>query len=312
MAGRRVTNLTSTADQTHVPKLSVIVASLNGQNGLKDCLDSILADESADAEIIVTSCGPNVPIYELSDRYGRVNFVQFPQGTQLPVLLAEGIARSHGEVIALTDSSCVVSNYWASSILSAHNGKWPVIGGAVDIAGNKKLVSWAAYFCDYGQFMSSVHAGVVSAVPGNNISIKRAALKIGSEFVENEFWKTHWCRSLQANGIELFLDPSIVVRCDKKYEPAAFLIRRFHQGRCFAAIRSMQMSALKRLMFAAGTAVLPLLLMLRIATPVMREKRFWGKFLLSLPVIFAASVIWSAGEGFGYLTGRGTSSDRID
>ncbi|MEO8042719.1 MAG: glycosyltransferase [Acidobacteriota bacterium] len=312
MAGRPVTARTIAPHRSSIPKLSVVVASLNGQTALQNCLDSILADKTVDVEIIVTSRGPNVPLSELSDRYCGVNFVQFPLGTQLPVLLAAGIARSHGDVIALTDSSCVVSNCWASSILRAHDGKWPVIGGAVDINVNGKLVNWAAYFCDYSQFMSPARAGVVSAVPGNNLSIKRAALKIGSAFVENEFWKTHWCRSLQATGIELFLDPAISVRCDKNYEPATFMIRRFHQGRCFAGIRSSQMKRSNRVLFAAGAPILPLLLMFRTARPVMREKRFWGKFLLSMPMILAAFVAWSAGEALGYLTGPGTSSDRID
>ncbi|MEP6703309.1 MAG: glycosyltransferase [Acidobacteriota bacterium] len=304
--------MTIAAYRSSIPKLSVVVASLNGQTALQNCLDSILADKTVDVEIIVTCSGSNAPVLELTDRYSEVDFLQLPPRTQLPVLLAAGIARSSGEVIALTDSSCVVSNDWASSILRAHDREWPVIGGAVDISGKNTLVSWAAYFCDYSQFMSHASAGVVDAIPGNNISIKRAALKIGGAFVENEFWKTHWCRSLQANGIELFLDPEISVRCDKNYEPTTFLVRRFNQGRCFAGIRSMQMKTLKRVMFASGTPILPLLLMMRAAAPVMRENRFWGRFLLSLPVIFAGSVVWSAGEAFGYLTGPGTSAHRID
>ena len=311
MAERRVTELTP-SDRPDAPKLSVVVASLNGKNGLQDCLDSILAGETSDIEIIVASRGANAPLHELSDRYRDVDLIQFSPDTQLPVLLAAGIARSRGEIIAVTDSSCVVSSGWASSILRAHESEWPVIGGTVDMKAKEKLVNWAAYFCDYGQFMSSVSAGATTAVAGNNFSAKRGALKIGSEFVENEFWKTHWCRSLQANGIELFLDPAISVRCDKKYEPLAFLARRFHQGRCFAGIRRGGMSTPKRLLFAAGTSILPLLLTVRVARSVMRQKGFRGKFLMSLPVILAASVLWSAGEAVGYLTGPGTSAGRID
>lgn len=312
MAGRRDTELTGAARRSKVPKLSVIVASLNGQASLQNCLDSILADKTLDLEIVVTSRDPDVSISELSDSYRSVDFVQFPRHTQLPVLLAEGIARSHGEVIALTDSSCVVSSGWASSILRAHDGEWPVIGGAVKTPEGGRLIDWAAYFCDYSQFMSPARAEVVGAVPGNNLSVKRAALKIGNEFVEKEFWKTHWCRSLQANGIELFLDPAISVQCSKRYKPAGFFIRRFHQGRCFAGIRRNQMSTSTRVIFAAGTSVLPLLSALRAARPVIKEKHFRGKLLLSLPVILVASIFWSAGEAVGYLTGPGMSADRID
>jgi hypothetical protein len=290
----------------------VIVASLNGQASLRNCLDSILADKTSDLEIVVTSRDADVHMSELSANYSSVDFVQFPRHAQLPVLLAEGIARSHGEVIALTDSSCVVSSGWVSSILRAHDGEWSVIGGSVKTPEGGRLIDWAAYFCDYSQFMSPARAEVIGAVPGNNLSVKRAALKIGNEFVEKEFWKTHWCRSLQANGIELFLDPAISVQCSKRYRPAGFFIRRFHQGRCFASIRRVQMNRSKRVLFAAGSPVLPPLLTLRAARPVIREKKFRVKLILSLPLIFAASVAWSAGEAVGYLTGPGTSAGRID
>ena len=312
MAGRRVAELTSVADRPASPKLSVVVASLNGQIGLRDCLNSILADETADVEIIVTSRNTDTRQSDLSDIYRNVDFVQFPPLTQLPELLAAGIARSQGEVIALTDSSCVMSDGWASSILRAHEAEWPVIGGTVEMTANRKLVNWAAYFCDYSLFTSPARASVVSAVPGNNLSIKRAAFEIGREFVEKEFWKTHWCRSLQATGIELFLDPAISVRFDKDYEPGAFLVRRFHQGRCFAGLRSRQMNIARRVLFAAGTPILPLVFLHRLARPVVRKEKLRGKFLLSLPLIVAASVLWAAGETVGYLAGPGASADRID
>jgi glycosyltransferase involved in cell wall biosynthesis len=307
MAKRRVTKLTNIAS---VPKLSVVVASLNGKDSLQDCLDSILADAVNDIEIIVTGRDLNGSTSEFADKYRGVDFIESSNRAQLPELLAAGIARTRGEVIALTDSTCVVSNGWTSSILRAHNETWPVIGGRVDNASNEKLVNWAAYFCDYSQFMSPA-TGVASAVPGNNLSFKRQALEVGSAFVEKKFWKTHWCRSLQANGTELFLDPAISVRCAKNYEPAAFLVKRFHQGRSFARVRSMQMNIARRILFAAGSPILPFLLTLRAATPVIREKKFWGKFLLSMPLVLAASVAWSTGEAIGYLAGPETNSDGI-
>ena len=117
MAGQRVVEMTAPPPRSNVPKLSVVVASLNGRRGLQDCLDSILADKTVDAEIIVTSRNSDEPSSELSDRYRDVAFIQFPSHTQLPVLLDAASARSKGEVIAVTVSSCVVTYGWASSIL---------------------------------------------------------------------------------------------------------------------------------------------------------------------------------------------------
>jgi hypothetical protein len=296
-----------------VAGISVVVASLYDRSSLESCLDSILADKSVESEIIVVDRCLNGSMSELAEKYSDVNFVQFPVRTSLQSLLASGIGRSTADIIALTDASCVVGDRWISSIMKAHAGDWPVVGGSVEVASNTTLTSWAAHFCDYSQFMTTtVRAGLVSAVPGNNLSLKREALKIGGAFVKDEFWKTHWCRSLQAKGSQLFLEPAIKVRVRKVYKMRPFLRRRFDQGRCFAGIRAEQHRPWKRVLFAAGTFVLPLLFLFRTAPPVLRQRQHWGKFLATLPLIFAAFIVWSAGEAAGYLNGPGMSCRGID
>ena len=295
------------------PGLSVVVASLNDRPGLESCLDSILADKSVEAEVIVVDRCLNGSMSDVAEKYSDVNFVQFPPCTSLQSLLASGIARSTGGVIAVTDTHCVVGESWGSSILKAHAGDWPVVGGSVEIAANTDLTSWAAHFCDYTQFMTpSVRAGVASAVPGNNLSLKREALEVGTEFVKDEFWKTHWCRSLQASGAQPFLEPAIKVRVRKDHKLGPFLKRRFDQGRCFAGIRARQLRPAARAMFAAGTFLLPLLFLFRTTSSVLRQRQHWGKFLMSLPLICMAFVVWAAGEAIGYLHGPGMSCKAID
>lgn len=299
------------ADKT--VKLSVVVASLYSPTNLKNCLKSIFADKLDGIEIVVADCCLKENTAEWIEKFPTVEFVEFPAKTSLSKLLGAGIARANGEIIAITDSSCIVANNWASLILQAHKANQsPIIGGSVEISDKRSLTDWTAYFCDYAEFIPPVPNGLVSVVPGNNLSIKREILQNGTEFVEPEFWKTLWCRRLQSEGIELFSEPTISVSWHKTYKLIPFLVRRFHQGRCFAGMRFGEETFSKRVFYAVGSVFLPFVFLFRIAATILQRKRFFGKFLLSLPMIFLAVVCWSIGETIGFLSGAGESCERID
>ena len=293
-------------------KLSVVVASIYSHSVLKKCLDSILANDGENIEIIVAdNCTADESITDLIAEYADVSFIEFAEKATLPVLWAAGIARSAGEIVAVTDSSCVVAENWISAIFAAHQSDSPVIGGAVEMCESKKLVDWAAYFCEYGQFMKPIAAGVVQVLPGNNISFKRDVLEKNKQFVENEFWKTYLCQQLQADGIELISAPSMLVYYTKSFEFLPFLIRRFHHGRCFAGMRIKHETVFKRALYAVGTIFLPAVFLVRTLAPVLQKRRFVREFLLSLPISILAILFWSFGETCGYLAGTGKSCEHI-
>lgn len=294
-------------------ELSIVVASLYGESPLAACLASILANKTDRTEIIVADCSLKDKFVGWKEKYPAVEFIGFSEKTTLPALLSAGIARTRGPVIAVTDSACEVSENWITAVRQAHQAdRSPVIGGAVKISGEKKnLTEWAAYLCDYGQFMPPAPRGVVPAVPGNNFSFKRRALAIGTEYVAKEFWKSHWCRVLKAAGIELISAPSVQVSWRKTYRLIPFLTGRFAQGRSFAALRffGQTVSFEKRFLYCAGSALLPFILLLRTMRTVLPKKRFPGKLLVALPLIFSAHVCWAFGEAIGYLYPQKTTGD---
>lgn len=295
-------------------KLSVVIASLSTPTDLKNCLESVLAARREAVEIIVADCCLKEKTAEWTREFPAIEFVEFTEKTSLEKLLGVGIARARGNIIAITDSSCVVASDWISSILQSHEAeKSPVIGGSVEMSENGgSLTDWAAYFCDYGEFMPSAPRRAAAVVPGNNFSFKRAILQYGAEFVKPEFWKTLWCRRLQTEGIKLFSEPAIRVGWRKNYKLIPFLVRRFYQGRCFAGMRFAKESFFKRILYAVGSIFLPFVFLFRIAAPVLNKKQFFIKFLVSLPIIVLAIVSWSIGEAIGFLAGTGTSCRRID
>ncbi|MBW8041924.1 MAG: glycosyltransferase family 2 protein [Planctomycetes bacterium] len=298
-------------EKSENPRLSIIIAS-EDTSRIEDCLNALRGQvRSGEIETIVVVCSADGTTRLIKTKFPDVKFISFSSRKSLPLLLGAGIEQSTGDIVAITDATCVVDGNWISEILKAHKTAHPVIGGGVEMAIRKGMINWAAYFCEYGQFMHPMEEGVVNELPGNNMSFKRWVLKRGQEFVQNGFWKTYWCRKLQEEGIQLISKPSIVVHYKKSFCLGSFLIRRFLHGRCFAGMRIAKVSIFKRMYYIAGSPLLVFLFLARTIKAIIPKKRYRKEFILSFPVSFMAIVIWSVGEFYGYLTGPGSSCNKI-
>ena len=248
---------------------------------------------------------------DVEQTYSGISVIRLPAATTLPGLLGTALARATGEIIAITDVTCEVPEDWATEILKAHAAPYPVIGGSVEPNGLRRVVDWASYFCDYGQFMRPLAEGTVTELPGNNISVKRWVLERGKEFVAPQFWKTYWCRRLQAEGISLCSAPSIVVYYRKSFRLMPYLRHRFHSGRCFAGMRLRELSRSRRALYVVAAPALPVVLTARLLRKTLGKRRHLAELALSLPVSLLAILCWALGELCGYLTGPGLSCDHV-
>jgi hypothetical protein len=262
-------------------------------------------------EIILAYSSDEAPSEEIDRDYSGFIVIRLPGATTLPGLLGAALARERGEVIAITDTTCEVAEDWVSEILKAHAAPHPVIGGSVEPDGLRCMVNWAAYFCDYGQFMRPLVEGTVNELPGNNISVKRWVLERGKEFVAPEFWKTYWCRRIQAEGIRLHSTPSIVVHYRKSFRLVPYLLHRFHSGRCFAGMRLRELSRLRRACYVAAAPALLILLTARMLWKTLGKRRRLTELALSFPISLLAILAWVLGELCGYLAGSGVSCNHV-
>lgn len=284
-------------------RLSVVVVSIRSHSFLRATLDAILANDLRDVEIVVVDCCSEEPMSNLVDAYPSVRFFHAPQKACVSFLAGTGLKYAKGTIVALTDTSCMVSPNWVVRILQAHESALLAIGGSVEPNGRMSLLDWAAYFCDYGQFMSPLKAGSVGVLPGNNISIKRSALAKNTELVMPAFRKTLWCEKIRSEGAELNCDPAIETYFANSVRMVPFLIRRYRNARCFASMRSNEMTKLKRLLHFVASPLVLIVLLQRTIRAIVPKKRYTTQLILSVPFLVLAFIFWSLGEACGYLTG---------
>src|ERR1044071_7335709 len=94
------------------PKVSVVVASYNGERTLRACLDSLGRLNYPDYEIILVDDGSTDTTPQLAAQFPRVRFFRHQNNLGLSVARNTGIAAAEGAIIAFTDSDCRADEDW--------------------------------------------------------------------------------------------------------------------------------------------------------------------------------------------------------
>src|SRR5258707_2252566 len=88
------------------PKVSVVVASYNGDRTLKACLDSLDALKYCDYEVILVDDGSTDTTTQIAFLHPSVKLIRHKTNLGLSVARNTGIEAAKGEIVAFTDSDC--------------------------------------------------------------------------------------------------------------------------------------------------------------------------------------------------------------
>lgn len=305
MVNSRVSRLGNSLDivcavSAHARNVRGCLAALEGQ----------LRDRQSDGiDLVVAHAG--AVSTTLARKFPRVRWIECEPNATLPDLWGRGIATTAGEVVAILDADCPVADGWLNVALTLSARDDPLVGGAVEPRGLKTWAAWGAYFCDYGAFLMPLKAGAAREIAGNNMILRRTLFARAPEFVSPRFWKAHFMRALSARGIVGTSAPQLVINYDRNYAGREWLARRFRHARCFAAMRAADRSWQARMLFGLLAPLVAILLFVRVARNVLPKRRFWRKFSVAVPWIFAGTTAWALGEWVGDWFGAGNTCKEI-
>jgi len=225
---------------------------------------------------------------------------------------ALGISAATAPVIVLTEDHSLPDPDWAEALMRAHRDRWAVVGPAVKNGNPLSLLSWANFLIEYSEWLDPAPSGEVSHVPGHNSAYKKDVLLIYGEdldrWLETESL-LHW--DLRSRGYRLYLESSARTQHLNFSRFFSSVALRFNAGRLFAGMRGAHWNVVRRLGYAAGSPLIPLVRLYRI----LRELRLPGRpthlILPLLPLFLILLGIDAFGEMVGYLAGPGAAAHRI-
>jgi hypothetical protein len=224
----------------------------------------------------------------------------------MPLARARGIEAAAAPVVVLGETHAYPAPEYAEALLEAHRGPWAVVGPAMLNANPESLLAWAALYLDYGPWVDCKHRGPMDDVPAHNGAYKRdVLLEYGPRLEAMLESDTVLNADLRARGKELYLEPRAQTYHLNVSQLGTWLAERVVAGRAFAASRAAGWPRRRRLAYALGSPLIPLVRLVRIRGQIRasgRERELLPRLLPALVVALAFSAF---GELLGYARGVG-------
>jgi hypothetical protein len=291
------------------PELSVVVASVNGFPYLGRCLES-LEQTAPWAEVVVADWTDAETRARVHERWPDVRLLSFDEPASVPELRAAGIAVARGDAVALIEDHVTVRAGWADGMRTLQRVGHGVVGGPIANAVARRIRDRAAFYCEYSGYLEPVTEGPAPDLPGMNVSYDRSAIAAMQDLLDEGRWETHLHPRLRERGFAFWIDPALTIDHAKDFGFREFVSQRYHYARSYAGERRAGLGA-RRLVYAAGTIVLPFVLFRRIAGNVRRSSESRRAFATAAPLVILYLLVWAFGETVGYLFGGGRSLLRI-
>ena len=217
---------------------------------------------------------------------------------------AAGVRAATAPVVFVGETHTYPEKGWAEALIDAHAGDWAAVVPGFGNANPSGALSWAAFLTDYGSWLSSLEAGEISRVPAYNTAYKRAALlEFGSRLDLLLTSSDELLVDLRAAGGRFVFQPSARIDHLNVARPSAWLLERYVGGLLTANSRMERWSRGRRLLYAAGSPLIPAVVLARVARGVTAARRAHGVPLAVYPALVLGAVVSAAGELVGYLGG---------
>lgn len=291
-----------------MPQVSVIIAAYNARETIEKCLASLQRQATeAKFEIIVVDSSTDGTADLVESAFPEVTVCRFAARKFCGDARNVGIALARGEIVAFIDADCTAEPGWVDAILAAHGSPDPAIGGAIANGNPENYVGWAAYFCEFSQWMPGVKGQRMTDIACASMSYKKRVFEEFGGFIKGTYCSDtefHW--RLGWKGQSLRFEPSIEVAHHNIGSLQRFLRHEFQHGRFFAQVRtrSQGFSRARRWSYLLLSPFIPIKIFVVIAARVLAGGRYRAAFLKSIPLLVLGILSWTLGECRGYAETR--------
>jgi glycosyltransferase involved in cell wall biosynthesis len=290
------------------PQVSVVIVARDAVATVRDCLDSLRRQRtSCRFEVILIDSSTDGTAELVEREFPEVRLLHFAERKFCGDGRNIGVGLAAAPVVAFVDADCVAAEDWVEALREAHEGPVVAVGGAITNREPSSLTGWAAYFCEFTQWMPGLPARWLDDMAGANLSYKAEVLRELGPFIEGTHCSDtefHW--RLGAAGHEIRFEPTIRVSHAYVGGPLTYLRHEFDHGRSFGRVRAEAggLRSWRRWAYAIGFPAVAAVLFARVVRRVLAAGSHFRRFLVASPLVAAGLLLWSLGEGAGYLGRR--------
>lgn len=301
------------------PEISVVIVTPDNFTTIRntiDCLRKQTAKDRMEVVIVAPLADRlNLNDSELND-FPWTRVVEVGNVESVACGNAAGIRQATAPVVVLAEDHSYPDPNWAEALIRAHRQSWAAVGPVVRNANPNSAISWANFLIGYGPWSDPTTAGIVNHLPGHNCSYKRAILLEYGHKLESMLeveTVLHW--DLRSRGFQIYLESGAKISHTNFSLLSSWIRVQFLSGRVFAATRSKNWTLYKRLIYTAGSPLIPVIRLWRTISDMYKPGRLQGmrfsKKIRILVALILGLILDGMGQFAGYFTGEGDSPKKL-
>jgi len=158
------------------PKISVVICAYNAERTMEACLQSLRGLRYPNYEVVVVNDGSTDTTLEISQRFPEVLLIS-QENKGLSAARNVGAEAASGEIIAYTDSDCVVDPDWLTYLAHAFiNGGFVAVGGPNLPPPEESRTAACVAASPGGPTHVLLNDDVAEHIPGCNMAFSREVL----------------------------------------------------------------------------------------------------------------------------------------
>lgn len=287
------------------PQLSIIIASYNSKETIGACLDALCRQKTQQPfEVIVVDSSADGTAELVARDFPSVRLLRFARRKYPGAARNAALDIAAAPVVAFTDADCVPREDYVQALCDAHQDAAPAIGGAIANHEPAGAVAWAAYFCEFSEWMPGTPRRIAANLATANASYKKWVFQRYGRFLEGTYGSdTDFNWRLVRNGHKLLWSPAIAVSHQSIPRLCTYLRHEFGHGKdcCRMRIRSERFSSLRRWACAVACPLIPWKIFLMIGARNLRNRTCLPRFLAVSPLVALGLAFWCCGEFVAFL-----------
>ncbi|HEV8542559.1 MAG TPA: glycosyltransferase [Verrucomicrobiae bacterium] len=222
------------------PKVSVVVASYNGERTLAACLSSLEALNYEQYEVLLVDDGSTDRTHEICRGFKKIHYIRHEKNLGLSTARNTGINAASGEIVAFTDSDCRADEDWLYFLIGdLLNSEFTGIGGHNLLPPEDSWVAAAVMVSPGGPAHVMLTDRLAEHIPGCNMAFYKWALEEIGGF-DPAFRKAgddvDVCWRLQQNGYRLGFSPAGFVWHYRRATARDYLKQQYGYGEAEALL----------------------------------------------------------------------------
>jgi hypothetical protein len=294
------------------PLLSVVLATDN-LGRVKRVLDSLaLQTIASEIEIVlVMTDDPNATeLKELTSGFHSTQTVRVESIAPLASARAKGVRVVRAEFLFIAETHAYPDPDFAEKLVAALSGEWSVAVPGFRNSNPTSGFSWAGFLSDYGAWSDTLSSGETERPPSHDAAFRRSVLlEFGDRLEHALTFGDELYTTLRQRGHRSYFERSAGIQHVNIEKFSDFARERYLSGVLIGGYRSSRWSWPKRILYAGGSPLIPIVVLSRITGGVREVGRTEKLPIGTMPALILGALFKAAGEARGYLFGAPHSAE---